>query len=401
MPTAVTSFYYTQMISTNPSSIVFSFTFANSDLSGRVVEYGTIARTTEDIFGGEFSVTLENASGIFSNMLLLRENIRASCTFEFGFKTATGSNDLMQLFAGDLKSPEFSKDVVELNFGDKLDSFSRKNIGTELEPVSFVNTNVNPADLGWWLVTSYGGLSLVESTSNPDIDYAAWSSYREQFANDSVTVNAYFTGETIAEGLEAIRNITDSVLYAETDNKLIFNRWLGAPSSNETLTDSWMIDVNANLDIDAILNTVDVPFSYAVSTDTWRGISSWVNTSSVTSYGVYSSNYDDNKTVWYTDRAPALTLAERLVFRLRQPVLEIQATVPLPLLNYRLGDNLLITTAAIPGINANFVSLSSYDLDINTATIEMSFREDMTMQGFILDDPIWGLLDNNYNPLIG
>jgi hypothetical protein len=400
MPTTVTSHFYEQMISTNPRSIIFSFTFAGSEFNSRVVKYDNISRTTNDIFGGDFSVELENASGIFSNMLTDRVNLKASCVFQFGFKTSTGSDDLMQLFEGDLKEPRFNKDIVEFSFRDKLDNLARGKVGTAETAVSFTNTSVNPADLAWWLVTSYGNLSAVQSTSNPDIDYAAWQTYWNQFDNSNILVNAHFTGDTVSEGLEAIRNITDSIIYAEKDNKLVFNRWSGAAASNTTLTDSWLIDVSAYFDYDRTLNTVTVPFGYSTSLDLWTGQVTWANTSSVVSYGTYDTTYDDTS-VWYTNSATALTLAQRIVYRLGQPPLIVEGMTPLPLLNARLGDEYTITSSAVQGISNLFLSLASYNIDIEDVTIDIELNESIKLQGFVLDDDYWGLLDQTYNPLVG
>ena len=53
-------------------------------------------------------------------------------------------------------------------------------MGTEDAPITFTDSSL-PSDLFWAICVSYGGLSAVESTSNPDIDFAAYQEWAEVF----------------------------------------------------------------------------------------------------------------------------------------------------------------------------------------------------------------------------
>ena len=65
----VSSFFRSNMESTVPSSLYMKFTFNNSDISNRVIEYGTITRNVDDVVAGDFTVDVTNADQTFNSLL--------------------------------------------------------------------------------------------------------------------------------------------------------------------------------------------------------------------------------------------------------------------------------------------------------------------------------------------
>lgn len=405
MSFSVSSHYQSKLDSTNPSSLVLEFTFAGSDMSDKVFRYATISRDATDVVGKSYKVTLENATQTFNSMITDKTQFFKDGIFNYGFSTESATNDTLQMFGGVLTKTTFANNRVDLLFQDKLARLKDKTIGTKKNPVSFVNTNVYPSDLAWWVVTSFGDLSAVKSTSNPDIVFTQWEEFHNIFVDNSIFVRAEFKGEDVIEALQEIQRLTDSVIYAEGDNKLYFNRWTGAGSDSFTVTDSLLqAEKKLKMTIDAteITNSVKVLAGYNPSSDTWAHEISIQNTDSINSYGRHEVVYDETK-VWYANSLGANNLAERIAFRKSEPNIEIDPIIPFTAPNIQLGDEVILTTDAY-SLNNRAFSLQSYKKNVTKKTITLELTEGFNrggsrLHGFILDDVYWGLLDNPYNPL--
>lgn len=404
MSTIVTSHYEYKKNLTNPSSIVHEFTFASSDISDRVLSYDSISRDATDVVGGRFKVKLENASRTFNSLLTNKSQFFQEGTYGFGFSTESGTSDTIQLFGGTLSNADLEEGEVKLTFDDKLERLKNKKIGDNNNPVSFTNTSINPADLGWWMVTSYGGLSAIESTSNPDINYTKWLNWKQIFTNNTILVQAEFTGEDIIDVLNSLKNITDSVIYAEGDNKIVFDKWTATGSIQFTITDSLITSiVPLGITGDAIINQAKVLFGYNPSSDTWAGDITNITTSSVNTFGVFEEVYQD-ETIWYADSVSADTFGQIIVFRRSLPNATFTIETPLPLVNVNVGDEIIFSNSFYE-VNSQAYSVISYEKDLEEKKITIDIDEGFNrgggrLRGFILDDEYYGLLDQDYNPLV-
>lgn len=406
MSLSVSSFFNSKMLSTNPSSFVEKFTFANSDISGFVLEkgYGTIRRKTSDVVGGNTTLKVENASQTFNSLISDKTQFFKEGTYEVGFATESATNETLQLFGGVLTTAKFEDTKVSLSFEDKLSRLKDRFIGTDDDPVSFTNTEVNPADLAWWVVTSYGGMSTVKSTSNPDISYTQWFDWWTIFNDNSIVVNAHYTGEDVPEALQSMQKLLDSVVYAEGDNKLYFNRWTGAGSDTITITNSHLLNKPVTMEIVGtnLTNKVRVLHGFDPTSETWTGNVTFQDSTSVNTYGLHEFVYDD-ETVWYANSASAFNLAERVAFRKAVPNITLKCTVPLMALNAQLGDEVAVTTQVYSlenrGFNLEGYTISTQKKEITLELDEGFNRSGGRLHGFILDDAYWGLLDQSYNSL--
>lgn len=406
MSTIVTSHYESKKNSTNPSSIVHKFTFANSDISAKITEFDTIERDASDVLGGDFTIEVENASKTFNSLLTNKAQFFQEGIYDFGFSTDSGTNDTIQLFGGTLAKAKINESKAKLIFEDKLTRLKNKRIGDSETPVSFTNTEVNPADLTWWMVTSYGGLSIVKSSSNPDIDYDKWLDWFNVFEDNVTTVKAYFTGQDLIESLQVLRDLTDSVIYVEGNNKIVFNRWTATGSTQATITDSITTSPIQPVEIigDAIQNSVKVLVDFDVDSGTWADAVTVQNTSSVNTYGVFEEVYQD-ESIWYANTVSAQGFGERVTFRRSTPNAAFSIETPLSLININVGDEVIF--------NNNFYDISSlayslvrYEKNLENKTVNITIDEGFNrgggrLNGFILDDAVFGLLDQDYNPLVG
>lgn len=405
MSFSVSSHYQSKLDSTNPSSLVLEFTFAGSDMSGEVFKYATISRDATDVVGKSYKVTMENATQTFNSIITDKTQFFKDGIFNYGFSTESATNDTLQMFGGVLTKTTFANNRVDLIFQDKLARLKDKTIGTKKNPVTFVNTNVYPSELAWWVVTSFGGLDGVRSSSNVDIVFDQWEEFHTIFVDNSIFVNAQFEGEDVIEALQVIQRLTDSVIYAEGDNKVYFNRWTGAGSDSFTVTDSFMQSakkLKMTIKGTELTNTVKVLAGFNPTSETWASEITLQNTDSVNSYGAHEIVYDET-IVWYTNSVGAVNLAERIAFRKSEPNIEIDPIIPFIAPNIQLGDEVIVTTDAYSFDNRAF-SLQSYKKDVEKKSITLNLTEGFNrggsrLHGFILDDSHWGLLDFPYNPL--
>jgi len=404
MSTTVTSFFQSQMESTNPSSRLLRFTFNGSDISPHVLSYGTLSRNISESIGNRgYTIEIENTSQLLNSLMTEKAQFLTTGTFDYGFTTDTGSEETLQLFSGDLLKARFREKSVSLFFRDKLLRLKARTVGSDDTPVSFTSTNVNPADLVWWMATSYGNLSLITSTSNPDIDYASWETWKAIFTDNNTVVNARFTGENVVEIIEEAQEITDSVIYAEGDNKLYFTRWTGVSSDVITITDSVTTRI-ADITVEGthITNKARVLIGYNPTSGAWAGEITRQNTTSTNSYGVFEKAYYGKK-VWLVDSVSAINLADRIVARRREPNIKAQITTPIIYLNAQVGDEISLTSQVFSFSNKSF-ALLGYQIDAKNDTMTLiadeGFGKVGFMKGFILDDATWGLLDQEENPIL-
>ena len=405
MSLSVTSHFNFKMLSTNPTSMVHVFTLASSDFTSRALKYGSVSRDATDVIGGNWKVTVENASQLFNDLYVDKTKFLQDATYDFGYSTESATNETVQLFGGVFIGADYNESKVVLSFRDKLAQLQDKKIGSKESPVTFTNTNVSAADLGWWIVTSHGGLSAIQSTSNPDINYATFVEWQTAIDADSIVVNANFTGEDLPDTLDVLQRLTDSVIYAEGDNKIYFNRWTGAASLDTvTIADSDTAGkIKLSLKASTIVNKVDVLIGYNPTSDTWLGTVTEQNTTSVNTFGAQELIFDDTS-IWLPTSATALNLAQRITYRRAEPNRQFTVPTPLKFLNIQLGDEVAFTSR-VYSLDDETFTLQGYTVDTEnkeqTITLDEGFGQGAgRLRGFVLDDAVWGLLDQDYNPLL-
>lgn len=408
MAISISSHFQYQMEKTNPSSVIVKFTYNNSDISEHVLKYKTIARETSKLISGNFTIDLENASQGFNSYLTDRTQFLKNGKLEYGFATDAGSEDLITLFKGELKKASFSEQKLTLSFQDKLDDMSGYSVGASDAPVEFYTgiytAGINPAELAWTIVTCYGQLSNIKSTSNPDISYSHWAEWSQIFSDNSVMLQSVYTGATITEILKDLEEISDSVIYAENDNKIYFSRWQsGADDSFDITEDTTAGKVSIKINATQIVNEATVLYDYNVDSEQWAGTLTEQNTVSINSFGTFAKEYRSEE-IWYVDSVSAINFAQRLVARRKKPNTTCILRTPLTYINAQLGDTINLTSQ-IYSFDARNFTLLGKQIDIDKGTIKLKLDDGFSSyigrtQGFLLDDATNGLLDQTYNPLL-
>lgn len=256
MSSSLSTFYLSQMRSTNPSSIVRKFTFQNSDITDFVTTFPTIVKEAEEAIATDFTINIENARQAFNTLRSNKNQFLETGKFEYGYKTASGTNDIAQLFTGELIESDINDDMRgQLIFQGKMHKLTIRTIGDENDPAIFINAN--PASMFWVLATSYGQLDSTESSANTDIDYDELQSWGDTLEN--IAVSGLMTGQTVLEQIDVLKQITDSIVYEEKEGKITFTRWQGSQFQDVvTVVDSTHQKANIRISAREMINKISV-----------------------------------------------------------------------------------------------------------------------------------------------
>ena len=234
----LTPFFLNQQQSTNPRSIVKQFTFNDSVFSDRVTRFPAISKAYADVVGKPFTITIENASQIMNDVIQNRTNFRSSGELSFGYQYNPSFADFGCVGKGFLINAAYNNSTVRLNFKNQMDILSQVFVSTDTtsqQGASFINSNWNPADLTFDILTtnSYGaGLDSTTDASNANIDYESWVQWKNTFGSESIVVQGFFPyGTNYVQALQGIAEVTDSAIYVEANNKVYFRRNLVGTNS--------------------------------------------------------------------------------------------------------------------------------------------------------------------------
>tara|TARA_Y100001938_G_C8077706_1_gene427162 strand:- start:175 stop:1767 length:1593 start_codon:yes stop_codon:yes gene_type:complete len=404
----LTPFFLEQQALTNPRSIVKQFTFNGSIMTDRVVKFPPIKRNYTDVVGKPFTMTVENASQLFNELIQNRTKFRLDGEINFGYQFNPSHIDFACIGKGALTNADYSDSQVTIQFKNQLDILAQKKVSTDTTSnlgAPFVGSNYNPADITFEILTanSYGSkLDSTTSQANTDIDYQSWLDWKNTLGSESIVVQAFFPhGANYVQALQAIAETTDAAIYVEANNKLFFRRNLvGVQSFSAVVSDSDIISFDAKADAYDMCNQFSVPVSFAVQSNQVVGPASTVvrqNASSISSFGVLEKRTTTNM-MWYIDAAGASNLGDRIVFRRKEPEVALSIKTPIKYLQQQLGDLFFVNIDEV-GISDQPYTLIGETIDIenNTQTLELSIGHGIAISNvtvFELDDPDLGTLNN-------
>lgn len=400
MTTAVSSLFEFQMGLTNPTSTVRQFLFGGNDITDRVINFPPLTKNAESPVGQSIAIVFENADGFFNTLTSSKTQMILPGEMKYGFAVAANTSDTITLFKGTLNRASYTLNRVTLTFQDNLAGLKKRRVGNSTTAVLMPSSS-NPADILWSVVTSYGLLSNITSTSNPDIDYASWLEWKGVLAEESYLFSGQFQGDTVINILTDMQKITDSTITVNENNQITTTRWTTPASPAATVTHDDIIDIGMTITDNDIVNKASIGFGYNVSSESFEGFNTAVNTSSVNSYGLQQTIMDFN-TSWHDLTASAGNLAQRITFRRDAPNIEISCTIPLNHVNLQVGDEVGVVTSVF-SMNAVF-NLVEKTVNIENYTMKLKLSEGLSKAAgvlgtFILDSEYWGKLDQDYNPI--
>ena len=409
----LTPFFVNEQQSTNPRSIVKQFSFNNSVFSDRVIRFPAVSKAYKDVVGKPFTITLENASQLMNEVIQNRTNFRSSGEIAFGYQYNPSFADFGCVGKGFLINANYNNSTVRLNFKNQMDILSQVFVSTDTtsqQGASFINSNWNPADLTFNVLTSnsYGaGLDSTTTTSNTDIDYQSWVDWKNTFGSESIVVQGFFPyGTNYVQALQGIAEITDSAIYVEANNKVYFRRNLvGNNSFSAVVSGSDIISFEAKGDAYDMCNRYTVPVSFNVQSNAVVGPASTVtrdNTASINSYNVIRKQPTSN-VIWYVDTAGAANLGDRIVFRRKEPEVALNIKTPLKYMQQQLGDIVYVNIDEVGLTDQPYTLIgNTIDIENNTMTLDLSVGHGIAISNitvFELDDPDLGTLNNTVSVL--
>jgi hypothetical protein len=370
----------------NPT-IVREFTIGGSDYSDFVTKWPTFNQTINDIRPVNVVINLSNESGTFNFFESDKTKLRADAIIRMGVNFgAVGSEELVTTFRGTGERVRYRRGSVDFTIVDKWTPLSERLVGDATTPLEYVGSNYLVSDIVWWLVTSHGGFDATQSTSNPDIDYDAFSTYASVFSEDSVFINASFDGIKITEALRKISRMTDSSMftaYTNSETKLSFNRFTQTSSEVLTLTPSdGIVDLQLEIDDRDMINRMTVFADYSITSDDYATVVFDESSVSVDSFGI-REDLEKDENVWYVGSATAQNFAQRITLVKDSPYNKVMVRTHLMSLASQAGDALEVDDSLL-GFGQSFrVKKRSFNMD--TGQVNLEGDASAFFNGFTLD----------------
>jgi len=402
MPITVSSGFKSQVEDQTPTDILRQFTFANSDHSDVVLDYGSISRTGDKVTAGDLSMRVSNADQRWNEIQQNKTLFTGSATLQAGF-TINNSNEVTTLFTGKLIAfKDASTGKVVLSFQDTLSVLENRFIGDSNNIISFTGSEWNPADMFWTIATSWGELSSIENTSNPDIDYNTWLDMRSRSNELGFKLQAEFSGEAVNNAFKLIGQITDTVIVGDGQGRI--NTLRAFPASGSVISsfnDDKVVDVtDRKMRLSNLVNDGTVLYGYNPDTANWEGSISKVKTSSVNTYGRWAKIFEDS-TIWHVDSISAFSFIDRWIEDRFEPPEEIILNSTMAGILNEIDDSFTLTNAIMSYSNKGF-RITKQDINLNQGTARITaLDKDIldTNSWFLLDNTFQGYLDRSDNPL--
>lgn len=387
----------------NPQKITqkrFTFVEGITDYSTKLLDLGSFTQKQfegDELTGTDITIECLNDSKEFNFLITDKTNIGKIGKIELGY-----SGEYINRYRGYLDDVEFTTEErpkCKLVFVSKAKRAIERSLGSDAFPLDYSASAYNPADLAWDLLTVRAGLDTTISTANVDIDYTSWLAYKSICTSLAFSLKAYFTGQSIAEVLRLIGELTDTIIYGETDGKYYFRKFIPEEASPYLFSTA-----NAHLQSgqlyfnkSRIINKAKVWYGYNPSTEVWSGSVTKENATSQTNFSLMGREFD-NTGVWHNTLASATAFGERLVDRYREPVetVRFRTKQGTQALIHQMGDLITLTWGQVD-YTAKLMRIYGISGTLSTGEYEL-LVEDMTALNYdflILDSATSGKLDQN------
>jgi len=371
------------------------------DYTSYLNDVSTITRSA-DLTSGAGTATLSNISQIWN--LFLADRTEIGNISQIGIKLAAehGVSNEKALFTGKVEDVSYAEAEAILKVRDKMVSTLKKKLGNGENPVEYL-TPQNPADLAWDLLTTHGGLDDTASTDNTDIDYTSWNSYKTDCDTLKYSLQARFTGHYITNALLMIANLTNSYIWIGGEGKFKFKRPIPpfTPGILPRYNRSNCLEIDASITKENLINHFRCRYGYNPDIDEWAGSYLAEDEASKTDFGTFS-DVEEDKTVWHADLDSATEYADRTVDKNKQPLTLLTITSTLCGIFLSLGDTILVEEALKDwgAVYARIIDIQNIDIAQGLVCFVCRDISDEQIAAFVLDDPYWGILDQDYNPIL-
>ena len=380
----VSSWFVGQCLESAPL-IVRQFYIGASDYSDYVVTWPTISTRWDEIKPNAITLNLSNADQTFNFLQQAKINVQLNCTLNMGFRNADSSTvELIQMFSGKISDITLKDATASLKTVDKVQYFSDRVVGQSNSPVVF--SSQLPSDMFWTLCTCYGGLSSVQSTSNPDIDWTAFQLFAAIFSADLIYMAGQFNGQKVTEAIRKLMNNTQSAHFV-AENKITVARWSSANTRIVSLDSDHIKGLSVSVAADKMVNRQWVEFMYDTTSKNWQFSLNAADSASVESYGIRETVMKD-ESIWYVDSVSAMNIAERMLFTNAQPYESVSVKTILGPLHQQVGETIIAVDPHL-GISPGW-RIMERKVNMNDGTIDLELSGSQINTPFLLD---YSLLD--------
>lgn len=365
----VTSWFIDQTLNftTEPKRV---FMIGNSDYSERVVKWPTFEHKWDDVRPKLMNIELANADQAMNFFRQDKVTMVTSASVQIGYTHPTSGDELITMFSGMLRKVEYAKGRMKVSVADKFKQLSERKMGTDDDPVDYTGSEHLLSDIGWYMVTSQGGLSAVESTSNPDIDWDSFQAWANVMSSDNVRVKARFTGAKVTEGLRKLSRISRSAIYRK-NNKIAFQRFSLVDSLQTSLNKDHLLDSRLTIDDAEVVNKQYVFFDYSVDSRYHTKSVIVQDSASVNSYGLREDTEED-RNIWYVDSVSALNLGDRVTLVKGEPYNALRAKATLAGIVRQIGEMIVHTDELIQDTSNTYrIMGAKYDMEDCMVTFEL------------------------------
>jgi hypothetical protein len=374
---SVSSWFLDQMRAQHSSPRRY-FLFGGSDYSDRVLRWPAVQYRADTINLGTINLSLGNIGRPFQFLVDSPRSLTTSCEIALSFSHPTSGEERISLYLGQPAHVEFGEDgtQVRLQLQGKTRTLTDAVLGSAVQSggLDFATSGYYPADLAWYLVTSYGGLSALANLGNPDLDYAQWSAWRELNVIRDDRVKAYLAGEKIYSVLNDLAAMS-SITISFQDAKLRFQPVFDAASADlQGFAPREIGTVRLALDPSRLLNRVDVDADYSPASGRFLASVSKVHSDSQSRFGLRSTRYG-RSSVWFSTAADGRYLAEDLIRFNHDPSPRLSVTTPLAGgVNRVVGDVLMFTDSYL-GVSSQAFRVTEMRLDLDQGQIEFELEQ--------------------------
>ena len=364
------------------TNAVRKFYVNSQDLSDYVVQWPEVERKWDEVRAQTENIRLAAEDQTLNWLINSALSIRAQASVQWGLMTDSGTNELIDFLVGTLQSSRGSEGTITVSLVNKFKQLSERTIGTPSEPQEYINSSYLISDLAWYVVTSHGGYSAVQSNSNVDIDYASYEAWKSLLDSDNVRAKSKIDGKKCTELLGLIAKMTDSAIYEE-NGKIRFSRFTLAGSYSSIITTGNTLPSSVVRSDDKMINDFKVAANYDVDNDEFAITVNEVNSSSINDYGRIEELHDDTL-IWYVDSISALNYAQRVINTYGDPELEISVMTTMHGMVRQIGEMITYSDSLL-GLDSDLYRIFEYKMNLEDGTVEFLIRPSALSSPFILD----------------
>lgn len=283
-------------------------------------------------------------------------------------------------FAGRLGNVSHSQGVLSIAIDDKVARLSDLAIGTNETPTTYTDSTL-PSDMVWDWLTNVADFSDVQSTSNPDIDYASFQEWAGVFSGDTIVMNGNFTGQKVTEALRKMARYTQSAIYME-GGKMRFSRFTAVNTESTFVDEDDVMSSRVTVDMLELITKQTVLAGYNTSTQQWGIQTTNISSAESITYGLREA-IERDENIWYTTSVSALNLAQRFTLIGGRPYEHISTSTTLKPLPRQVGETINYTDAEA-GLSKGY-RLMEMEFNMDNGTFELGINASQTETPFILD----------------